>query len=200
MSVRHYEFVPGKAVRLANAHWEHGHRVHGLWCDVSGKRLGAVGIGPTRLWDGKYRWHLDDGRSHTEPSREEATLARAKKATEELLLSRDLAAVAKPASLAKISRLLAANGFLRGKAVTTAIPGWHDRHEGFVVFRGDGRWEQGATKVRWSIGNQGNFTGGNARVAKALRRITRFLLKKGFVVTPSRELGPWRAVLVFEAS
>lgn len=39
--------------------WEHGYRCHGLWQGM--KRLGRVSLGPPGLWDGLYRWDLDDG-------------------------------------------------------------------------------------------------------------------------------------------
>ncbi len=59
-------------------HWEHGYRVHGLWDEDTGQRVGAVGIGPRNLWDGIYRWYLDGSRLEGEA----ATLRAAKRAVE----------------------------------------------------------------------------------------------------------------------
>lgn len=66
-------------------HWERGYRCHGLWRDKD--RVASIGLGPMHLWDGIYRWSLD------EPGvakGEAATLAEAKRAVEDALLS-DLA-------------------------------------------------------------------------------------------------------------
>ena len=71
----------GSQQRMVRAHWEHGYRTHGYWSDVSKKRLGAVGIGPRKLWDGIYRWWLDS-RKHTDAAGEAKTLKAAKAAVE----------------------------------------------------------------------------------------------------------------------
>ncbi|USN14701.1 hypothetical protein PAPPERLAPAPP_03320 [Brevundimonas phage vB_BpoS-Papperlapapp] len=58
---------------MRGAHWERGHRCHGLWSNTpvidldeprntrEAPRLGRVSIGPSGLWDGKtYAWLIDN--------------------------------------------------------------------------------------------------------------------------------------------
>ena len=63
------------------AHWEHGYRCHGYWCDKTGDRLGFVGLGPPGVWDKVYRERMDRW-MHTRPTEEYKTLKTAKQAVE----------------------------------------------------------------------------------------------------------------------
>ena len=63
------------------AHWEHGYRCHGYWCDKTGARLGFVGLGPPGVWDKIYRVRMDRW-MHTRPTEEYKTLSAGKRAVE----------------------------------------------------------------------------------------------------------------------
>ncbi len=66
---------------IETPHWEHGHRVHGLW--RGNERLGFVSLGPPGLWTGTYLWGLQNNLSA--PSLEARSLRSAKRAVEKAL-------------------------------------------------------------------------------------------------------------------
>lgn len=61
-------------------HWEHGHRMHGLW--LGPKRLGWVGI-PPHGYPLEYHWGLD--RTPNRPAVAASSLRAAKRAVERAL-------------------------------------------------------------------------------------------------------------------
>jgi hypothetical protein len=64
--------------KIKQAFWERGYLSHGYW--LGKERLGLVRLGPSKEWDGVYRWEAD-GRTG-----EAATLADAKNAVERAVL------------------------------------------------------------------------------------------------------------------
>lgn len=60
--------------------WKHGYRCHGYWLD--GQRVGWVGIGARRVWDGIYRCGVWIPGIFKEMEFERTTLRVAKKAVE----------------------------------------------------------------------------------------------------------------------
>jgi len=73
--------VGRRVQRVVRAHWEHGRRTHGYWCDVTGQRIGYVGLGHPAFWDKLYRWGLDAW-GYSKPSQIRKTLRGAKAAVE----------------------------------------------------------------------------------------------------------------------
>lgn len=84
------------------AHWEHGHRCHGLWIEVTplgapqrlqSEQIGFVGIGPQGLWRPKQGYHAlvrghhrtEDADRHEHPEEEQtfSSLRQAKRWVEE---------------------------------------------------------------------------------------------------------------------